>query len=45
MDAAFFQPEVLRLLAARGCTYAIKVGYSGLAPDVTGFEHLLVIPQ
>jgi hypothetical protein len=61
MDAAFFQPAVLRLLAARGCAYAIKVGYwSGLplkqlaadrrhwavlAPDVTGFEHQLVIPQ
>jgi hypothetical protein len=27
MDAAFFQREVFRLLAARGCTYAIKVGY------------------
>jgi hypothetical protein len=26
MDAAFFQPDVLRLLAARGCAYAIKVG-------------------
>ena len=61
MDAAFFQPDVLRLLAARGCAYAIKVGYwswlplkqlaadrrhwHALAPDVTGFEHLLVIPQ
>ncbi len=61
MDAAFFQRDVLRLLAARGCTYAIKVGYwswlplkqlaaerrqwHGLAPDVTGFEHQLVIPQ
>jgi Transposase DDE domain group 1 len=61
MDAALFQPEVLRLLAARGCVYAIKVGYwswlplkqlaaerrhwHALAPDVTGFEHLLVIPQ
>src|SRR4029453_6746394 len=27
MDAAFFQREILRLLAARGCAYAIKVGY------------------
>src|SRR6266481_8486342 len=27
MDAAFCQPAVLRLLAARGCRYAIKVGY------------------
>src|SRR6266702_2496742 len=27
MDAAFFQRAVLRLLAARGCAYAIKVGY------------------
>jgi Transposase DDE domain group 1 len=61
MDAAFFQRDVLRLLAARGCAYAIKVGYwswlplkqlaaarrhwHALAPDVTGFEHHLVIPQ
>src|SRR5262249_3999292 len=61
MDAAFFQREVLRLLATRGCAYAIKVGYwswlplkqlaaarrhwQPLAPDVTGFEHQLVIPQ
>ena len=61
MDAAFFQPDVLRLLAARGCAYAIKVGYWSwlplkqlaaerrhwhtLALGVTGFEHLLVIPQ
>jgi hypothetical protein len=61
MDAAFFQRDVLRLLAARGCAYAIKVGYwswlplkalaaarrhwQPLAPDVTGFEHYLVIPQ
>ncbi len=60
MDAAFFQPDVLRLLAARRCAYAIKVGYwswlplkqlaaerrqwHALAPDVTGFEHQLVIP-
>jgi hypothetical protein len=27
MDAAFFQRDVLHLLAARGCAYAIKVGY------------------
>jgi hypothetical protein len=27
MDAAFCQPDVFRLLAARGCGYAIKVGY------------------
>jgi hypothetical protein len=56
-----FQPDVLRLLAARGCAYAIKVGYwtwlplkqlaaerrhwHTLAPGVTGFEHLLVIPS
>jgi hypothetical protein len=61
MDAAFFQPDVFRLLTARGCAYAIKVGYwswlplkqlaaerrdwQPLAPDVTGFEHDLVIPQ
>jgi hypothetical protein len=61
MDAAFFQRDVLRLLAARGCAYAIKVGYWSwlplkqlaaerrqwhpLAPDVTGFEHQLEIPQ
>ena len=61
MDAAFFQRDVLRLLAARDCAYAIKVGYwswlplkqlaaerrhwEPLAPDVTGFEHQLVIPQ
>jgi hypothetical protein len=59
MDAAFFQRDVLRLLAARGCAYAIKVGYwswlplkhlaaerrhwHALAPDVTGFEHQLVV--
>jgi hypothetical protein len=61
MDAAFFQPDVLRLLTDRGCGYAIKIGYwswlplkqlaaerrhwHALAPGVTGFEHLLVIPQ
>jgi len=27
MDAAFFQRDVLRLLTAQGCAYAIKVGY------------------
>ena len=27
MDAAFFQRDVFRLLARRGCGYAIKVGY------------------
>jgi hypothetical protein len=32
MDAAFFQPEVLRLLAARGCAYAIKLGYWSWLP-------------
>jgi hypothetical protein len=32
MDAAFFQRDVLRLLAARGCAYAIKVGYWGWLP-------------
>jgi Transposase DDE domain group 1 len=32
MDAAFFQPAVLRLLAARGCRYAIKVGYWSWLP-------------
>jgi hypothetical protein len=32
MDAAFFQATVLRLLAARGCRYAIKVGYWSWLP-------------
>jgi len=32
MDAAFFQRDVLRLLAARGCAYAIKVGYWNWLP-------------
>jgi hypothetical protein len=32
MDAAFFQREILRLLAARGCAYAIKVGYWSWLP-------------
>jgi hypothetical protein len=61
MDAAFFQPAVLRLLARRRCAYAIKMGYwswlpfkqwvaeapawQPLAPDVTGFERQLTIPQ
>ena len=27
MDAAFCQPAIFRLLVARGCSYAIKVGY------------------
>src|SRR5437899_4585840 len=32
MDAAFFQRDVLRLLAARSCAYAIKVGYWSWLP-------------
>src|SRR6059036_1727421 len=32
MDAAFFQPRIFRLLAARGCTFAIKVGYWSWLP-------------
>ena len=32
MDAAFFQRDVLRLLAARGGAYAIKVGYWSWLP-------------
>src|SRR5262245_8711027 len=32
MDAAFFQADVLRLLAARGCGYVIKVGYWSWLP-------------
>jgi hypothetical protein len=32
MDAAFFQRDLLRLLAARGCRYAIKVGYWSWLP-------------
>jgi hypothetical protein len=32
MDAAFFQREILRLLAARGCAYAIKIGYWSWLP-------------
>jgi Transposase DDE domain group 1 len=32
MDAGFFQREILRLLAARRCHYAIKVGYWSWLP-------------
>src|SRR5260370_7043905 len=32
MDAAFGQGEVFRLVAARGCTYAVKVGYWSWLP-------------
>jgi hypothetical protein len=32
MDAAFCQRTVFRLLAARGCAYAIKVGYWSWLP-------------
>ena len=32
MDAAFFQREILRLLDARKCSYAIKVGYWSWLP-------------
>ncbi len=32
MDAAFFQRDVLRLLTARGCAFAIKVGYWSWLP-------------
>lgn len=32
MDAAFFQRDILRLLAARRCAYAIKVGYWSWLP-------------
>jgi hypothetical protein len=32
MDAAFFQRDILRLLDARGCYYAIKVGYWSWLP-------------
>jgi hypothetical protein len=32
MDAAFFQRDILRLLAARSCAYAIKVGYWSWLP-------------
>ena len=32
MDAAFFQRDILRVLAAGGCAYAIKVGYWSWLP-------------
>jgi len=32
IDAAFFQRDLLRLLSARGCRYAIKVGYWSWLP-------------
>jgi len=32
MDAAFFQRDILRLLTARGCSYAIKAGYWSWLP-------------
>ena len=32
MDAAFFQRAIFRLLAARGCRYAVKVGYWSWLP-------------
>lgn len=32
MDGAFFKPDILRLLAARGGAYAIKVGYWSWLP-------------
>jgi hypothetical protein len=32
MDAAFFQRDIFRLLTARGCAYAIKVGYWSWLP-------------
>ena len=32
MDAAFFQRDILRLLAGRGCAYAIKAGYWSWLP-------------
>jgi hypothetical protein len=32
MDAAFFQRDIFRLLAARGCVYAIKAGYWSWLP-------------
>jgi len=32
MDAAFFPRDILQLLAARGCHYAIKVGYWNWLP-------------
>jgi len=41
MDAAFCQRAVLRLLAARGCAYAIKVGYWSWLP----LKHLAAARQ
>jgi hypothetical protein len=35
MDAAFCQRDVFRLLTARGCAYAIKVGYWSWLPPQT----------
>jgi hypothetical protein len=32
LDAAFFQRGILRLLTARRCDYAIKVGYWSWLP-------------
>ena len=32
MDAAFFQRDVFRLLTARGCAFAIKIGYWSWLP-------------
>jgi Transposase DDE domain group 1 len=32
MDAAFFQRDLLQMLTARGCAYAIKVGYWSWLP-------------
>ena len=42
MDAAFFQREILTLLAREGCEYAIKVGFwkwVGLKPLVAAQRH------
>jgi hypothetical protein len=42
MDAAFFQREILELLAREGCEYAIKVGFwkwVGLKPLVAARRH------
>ena len=42
MDAAFFQEEILALLAREGCEYAIKVGFwkwVGLKPLVAAQRH------
>jgi Transposase DDE domain group 1 len=46
MDAAFFQQEILALLAREGCEYAIKVGFwkwVGLKPLVAAQRHWLRI--